>query len=296
MTTARTMARKKGIPPDASLSTHNGFSLISDEKLLGIYATMLKCRMLSQRISEHVRRNGAEAAGFDANEKIAAVAGALIDLQARDLLAPSRGGFLPCFVKGLPPAAVLAKVTGAGSAGRLAYASFNVISPRLRVAAQIDRVVTRIAEKNRGRDRRAAVIFCGGFDVSAKELENAMRRARGKKLPIVFVCWSDSADAGAAERAQSCGLAGVAVDGKDAVAIYRVATEAIAHARRGSGPTVIDCKPWPAKGRSARNKANDPIPNMESYLRQKKLLSRRFKAQVIADFKRELDARNTLIC
>ena len=36
--------------PDGSLSTHNGFSLISNEKLLEIYSTMLKCRMLEERI------------------------------------------------------------------------------------------------------------------------------------------------------------------------------------------------------------------------------------------------------
>lgn len=283
-----TMARKKSIPPDASLSTHHGFSLISDEKLLALYATMLKCRMLYERIRERAGSKAARTPVVAANEWIAAVAGALIDLQARDSLAPSPGGWVPCFVKGVPLGAVLAKARGTSSAGTRSYASVNVISPGLRFASQLERTIDAAARENRGRDRRAAVIFCGGSDASGEELEGAMKLARRKKLPIVFVCWSDSGEAGLAELAQSCELAGVAVDGSDAVAMYRVATEAISHARRGSGPTVIDCKPWPAKRKRARGTANDPIRNMESYLRQKKLWSRKFKAHVIADFEREL--------
>ena len=283
-----TNARKKGTPPDGSLSTHNGFSLISDEKLLALYATMLKSRMLQEWIHKRARVDGL-GRGVAANEKIGVVAGASIDMQWRDTLAPSHGGFVPCFVKGLPLATVLAKATGTNNGKARSSTSYNLISPALRFAKQMERAVAAAAENNRGRDRAVAVIFCGGFDFSAKELESAMRLARRKKLPILFVCWSDSGDAGLAELAQSCGLAGVAVDGNDAVAIYRVATEAIAHARRGSGPTMIDCRPWPAEGKSARRKANDPIRNMESYLSQKKLLSRKFKVRVIADFKRELD-------
>jgi len=41
-----TKARKTQKTTDGSLSTHNGFSLISNEKLLEIYSMMLKCRML----------------------------------------------------------------------------------------------------------------------------------------------------------------------------------------------------------------------------------------------------------
>jgi TPP-dependent pyruvate/acetoin dehydrogenase alpha subunit len=47
------------------------------------------------------------------------------------------------------------------------------------------------------------------------------------------------------------------VDGNDVVAVYRVASEAIAHARKGHGPTLIDCRlSIPA----------DPLQNMRNYL------------------------------
>jgi hypothetical protein len=47
------------------------------------------------------------------------------------------------------------------------------------------------------------------------------------------------------------------VDGNDVVAVYRVASEAIAHARNGHGPTVIDCR---------LSGPGDPIENMLRYL------------------------------
>ena len=287
-----TIARKKEVPVAGSLSTHNGFSLISDEKLLELYATMLKCRMLQERI--HGRRatgNGTGASAVARNENIAVIAGVAIDLQLRDSLAPSPGGLVPCFVKGLPLAALLAGKTGARRAGRASYASFHLVSPLFRFAAQLDRTVAAVASENRGHDRRVAVLYCRDSDLSSQELQRAMGQACRRKLPILFVGQSGADKDGLAPLAHACGIPAVSVDENDAVAIYRVATEAIAHARRGSGPTVIDCRPWPVAGRGrVKRRAHDPIRSMESYLAQKGLSSKRVKLQVISDFRRELDS------
>jgi hypothetical protein len=73
------------------------------------------------------------------------------------------------------------------------------------------------------------------------------------------------------------------------VAIYRVAAEALAHARRGNGPTLIECKPWlPADGARTRRRTG-AVGNMERYLIGKRLFSRRRKLETMAGFKRELD-------
>ena len=82
------------------------------------------------------------------------------------------------------------------------------------------------------------------------------------------------------------------VDGDDAVAVYRVATEAIAHARRGGRPTLIECKPWPLADAQPgkRRKPTDPISNMETYLTRKGLFDKKFKSAVTTAFRRELNA------
>ena len=45
-------------------------------------------------------------------------------------------------------------------------------------------------------------------------------------------------------RAEAYGLPGVELDGNDVVAIYRAAGEAVARARRGAGPTLIECRTY----------------------------------------------------
>ena len=47
-----------------------------------------------------------------------------------------------------------------------------------------------------------------------------------------------------AERASSYGMPGVVVDGMDVMAVYEAAGEAIARARRGEGPTLLECKTY----------------------------------------------------
>ena len=75
--------KKPKAPP-----TDNGFSLISNEKLLALYAALLKCRMISRRLGAgHKRREAA----------LAAAVGVAIDLLGRDTLAASGSGALARF-------------------------------------------------------------------------------------------------------------------------------------------------------------------------------------------------------
>jgi acetoin:2,6-dichlorophenolindophenol oxidoreductase subunit alpha len=75
------------------------------------------------------------------------------------------------------------------------------------------------------------------------------------KLPVVFVCENNGyAEAttfayhcsvtDVATRAQGYNMPGVAVDGLDALAMFDAAGEAIARARRGDGPTLIEAKTY----------------------------------------------------
>jgi TPP-dependent pyruvate/acetoin dehydrogenase alpha subunit len=62
------------------------------------------------------------------------------------------------------------------------------------------------------------------------------------------------------------------VDQDDVVAVYRVASEALAHARRGNGPTLVDSKPWRLKdGDRKTGRSSDSISKMELYLEGKGL-------------------------
>lgn len=285
-------ARKTQNIPDASLSTHNGFSLITNEKLLQIYSTMLKCRMLEERL--HVASAGTNGTSRVASTSvhIAAVAGAAIDLGRGDTLAPSPGALTPCFAKGMPLVHVFASVHGNGGGLRLSFASWNLIRPSLKADKQIERALVVAATCKAQRKKKVVAVFSSDASGAASELADAMKLAGKKKLPILFVRETKLHDDHWVMRAREYGFPGVAVEDDDAVAVYRVATEALAHARRGNGPTLIECKPWQFNEAGAGNQRHTmhPIRKMESFLAGKGLFSRKLKTRVVEEFNHELNA------
>jgi TPP-dependent pyruvate/acetoin dehydrogenase alpha subunit len=287
MTTASSIVA----PPNAATPPHNGFSLISNEKLLQLYSTMLRCSLLHARIG--VLANGNRSAALlAALSHEAAAVGVCLDLLPGDTLAPSPHGFIESFVKGLPLASIFSAVAPNGSRPRPPYARLNLIPPALGLQAQLDRAVNAAIENKKAKKKQIVVAFCGSSNVSPESLHKAMRQAGKRNLPILLVCHSNLDSDEICLKAQEYDFPGVSVDRDDAVAVYRVATEAIAHARRGSGPTLIDCKPWPLSGHKPghRNAAGNPLLRMEEYLTRKDLFDRKFKSKVTADFRRELDA------
>jgi pyruvate dehydrogenase E1 component alpha subunit len=75
------------------------------------------------------------------------------------------------------------------------------------------------------------------------------------KLPVIFVCENNgyaqatpfeyaSSVPNVADRSGAYGMPGTMVDGQDAVAVWRAATCAVAHARAGKGPSLIEAKTY----------------------------------------------------
>ena len=96
------------------------------------------------------------------------------------------------------------------------------------------------------------------------------------------------------------GIPAIAVDASDAVAIYRVACEAIARARQGRGPTLVECVPVPDAGalppsaerihlQTEFRALNDPNLAMKDHLKRKGLWNEENFRQWVIDFERELD-------
>lgn len=110
------------------------------------------------------------------------------------------------------------------------------------------------------------------------------------QLPVVFVCQNNgyaehtkfelgTSSRTIAERAAAYGMPGVEVDGNDALAMWRAARAAIARARSGEGPTLIDARTFRFRGHllgddshyiardeMARAVAADPLPRLRAWL------------------------------
>lgn len=121
---------------------------------------------------------------------------------------------------------------------------------------------------------RVAVGFFGDGASNAGPFHESINIAANWKLPVVYVCennlWAVNTPASAtvatpdvAARAAGYGIPGVIVDGNDVMAVYAAAAEAVARARDGDGPTLIECKTYRQRRHTERPNQPDVRPQEE---------------------------------
>lgn len=155
-----------------------------------------------------------------------------------------------------------------------------------------------LASKLRG-TQSIAVSFFGEGATNQGAFHESLNLAALWKLPVVFVCednkWAISVPKSAstaipsnADRAAAYGMPGVLVERNDAVEVCVAAGEAVARARRGEGPTLIEVKTdrymghfqgdaevYRPKDEVAELRKHDPIPALAVHLRERNLLDDR---------------------
>jgi len=150
-------------------------------------------------------------------------------------------------------------------------------------------------------DMAVTCSFFGDGTCNVGQFYECLNMATLYKLPHIFVVENNKWAIGMQHlRATSCsvgdgepfiykkgppfGMPGVLVDGMDVLKVREAAKEAIDRARRGEGPTLIECETYRFRGHSladpdelrskeekARYQARDPIPALRKYLLEKKL-------------------------
>jgi len=111
-----------------------------------------------------------------------------------------------------------------------------------------------LANKYKGTDT-VSVVFFGDGSTNIGAFHEAANMAAALELPVVFVCENNEygeytpredtmAITDVVDRAAGYGMPGVIVDGMDAVAVHEAATEAVARARAGQGPSFIEAKTY----------------------------------------------------
>jgi pyruvate dehydrogenase E1 component alpha subunit len=141
-----------------------------------------------------------------------------------------------------------------------------------------------------------AVCFFGDGAANQGTFHESLNLAAIWKLPVVFVCENNgfgeytpvayhASVTDLATRARAYDIPGVVVDGCDLIAVYVAAGEAIARARRGEGPTLIEAKTYRAYGHTAGDRqpyrtaeeiaathaARDPLPPIREYLLERQV-------------------------
>jgi 2-oxoisovalerate dehydrogenase E1 component len=178
-----------------------------------------------------------------------------------DWIAPYYRDVVLCLRMGMTPLdlmlSVLAKASDPASGGKQTPGHFsdsrlNITSGGSPVATQMVRGAgVAYAMKMDGTDK--VLLTCYGEGAGAEgDAHEAFNFAAVYKLPEIFVCENNGfaistpfrkeyAIDYVAQRASGYGFPGVTVDGRDPVTCYAVSKEAIARARGGGGPTLIEC-------------------------------------------------------
>lgn len=117
------------------------------------------------------------------------------------------------------------------------------------------------------RTEQVAVCFFGDGGANEGAVHEAMNMAAIWKLPLLFVVENNLyaastpldkafAVANIADRACAYGMPGVIADGMDVLAVRECAETAVTRARRGEGPTLIECKTYRLVGHSRSDPRN----------------------------------------
>jgi TPP-dependent pyruvate/acetoin dehydrogenase alpha subunit len=276
--------------------------LISNKKLIDLYAAMVRCRLIGERVAPPVKPMAPTiaAAGWEAT-----LAGVAADLVPEDSLFHAHTSF----ARVLTHVPLQELFTGIASNGN--GHAHPVVKPTPHGAAQrhsptsdeLDAACAAAKTHKASKNGKVAVTFYESAQANQRSWGKSLRLASRHSLPVLFICHAavqEEIHHGAATsqrtpEALAFGVPVIRVDSNDVVAVYRVASESIARARQRRGPTVIASAPGHLfdpleKGILVSRQPNrhDPLLTMEAYLRSKGLFDSKLKQKIERRFQQEL--------
>jgi pyruvate dehydrogenase E1 component alpha subunit len=296
---------------------------LSKETLLGLYERMLLIRRFEERVADLYTKG--KLPGFVhlyIGEEAVAV-GVCSVLRDDDFITSTHRGHGHTIAKGGDVSRMMAELygrstgycKGKGGSMHITDMSIGMLGANGIVSGGIPIAVGAAygAAKIRGTNQ-VTVAFFGDGATNEGPFHEACNMATAWGLPVVFACENNlygvgtrlgriSASEDVVARAAAYGMPGVSVDGNDVVAVREAATEAIARARVGKGPTLLECKTWRHKGHFEGENPNywdqderagwlaqDPIPKFAARLVDAEIATRDELDQLDAKVKARVDA------
>jgi pyruvate dehydrogenase E1 component alpha subunit len=145
--------------------------------------------------------------------------------------------------------------TGRGGSMHLADNSVGIIGESAIVGGGIPLATgVGLSARVRGTDQ-VCLCFFGDGAVNQGTFHESLNMASLWKLPVIYLCENNGyavttsvavshGQPSIARRADGYGMPGLAVDGQDVLAVYEATNEAVARARQGKGPTLIESKTY----------------------------------------------------
>ena len=255
---------------------------VPPEKLEEIYTTMRRIRAFEERTAELFQEGLVKgtAHSYVGEEAIASAVGSI--LRDDDYMASNHRGHGHCIAKGAKLDRMMAELMGRdtgychglGGSMHIADMNLNILGANGIVGAAMPLSTgTALAAKLRGTDQ-VVVAFFGDGGSNQGIFHESLNLASVWKLPVLFICENNqyalstsykrtTSAAQISDRAIGYQVPGVTIDGNDPEEVYNVVEEAVARARAGEGPTLIECLTYRWGQHSLRANLNDPRPEKE---------------------------------
>lgn len=232
-----------------------------------IYRTMLRIRIFEERLAELIESGEVKTPCHLYIGQEAIAAGVCASLQKTDYVWGGHRSHGHYIAKGGELKSLMAEVFGKstgcshgrGGSMHVFSAEVGVLGTVPLVGATIPLAVGAALSSKMRRNGRVSVSFFGDGATEEGHFHESLNFAAVYKLPVLFVCENNfysshmsllerrAADniveSGCAHAMPSCRL-----DGNDAIAIHQSSGEAVVRARRGDGPTLLECRTYRWRG------------------------------------------------
>ena len=277
---------------------------LAPEQLLEMYYWLRLIRSFDERLSVLVKQGKVRSGVYTGIGQEAIIVGTCFGVRKEDFVAPLHRDLGAFLMKGVEPRVMMsqmfAKVTGLSKGRDSAlhsgvnelgiFGNTSMLGANLPVAAGL--ALTFKMEKT----DNVVIAYFGEGASNVGDFHEALNFAGVQQLPVIFICENNQyaysvpleksmAIDDVADRAHGYGFDGVAINGNDVLAVYQATQGALARARDGEGPTLIECKTYRWHGHSEHDKAfyrtdeelamwksRDPITTFTTYLRTRHVL------------------------
>ncbi len=269
------------------------------ERRLGLYRVMVECRRFETRAQELFFEGlvrGTTHLGVGQEAVAAGFAGAMRD---DDYTFATYRGHNHALARGTPMGPLYAELFGratglmGGKGGSMHITSVehHMMGSYAIVGAHLPIALGAAWSAQYRKSGQVAVCFFGDGATNIGAFHEALNMAAVWRAPVVFVCENNqymeytpiaavtAVARPAADRASAYGLEPIVVDGNDADAVFAVATDTIARARAGDGPSLVEALTYRHGGHSRADPgkyrpddevkswlARDPVPTYRARL------------------------------
>jgi 2-oxoisovalerate dehydrogenase E1 component len=230
---------------------------------LALYRTMQIIRQTEEELARCHQRGLIHGACHTYVGQEAIATGVCAHVTPHDPIFSTHRGHGHALAKGMPPRELMAELFGRSTGcSRGRGGSMHLFSPEIGMMGTSGIVGPCLLQACGGgysskilKNGTVAVAFFGDGAVNNGAFHEGLNMASIWKLPVLFICENNqyatevpfsysSGNPSIGSRGTAYGIPGITVDGNDVLEIYQVAQEAVARARSGGGPTLIECKTY----------------------------------------------------